>query len=453
MADIKNIRKASLLNRVKHTILRLAYSCSLFIFLPILLVFYRKKLYQTKHGLHGHRFTERLGFLSDDLQAGGVHVHCVSVGEINTARPLIELILELYPHLPLTLSTSSVSGALHAQNTFADRVQHCYLPIDIPFCMRLFCNKIKPILSLVTEIEIWPNLVYQLHKQETPIVLINARMTQQVLKRYKRFSSLFRPTLRQIDYVCAQDLQSFQNFIKFGLYKQQLRLSRNMKFDMAPRLDDHQLGRHIVEHFDLHKRKIIVAAYTHYPEESILLNEFIRLQSEISNLTLVMIPHHPNRFDSVKQTISACGLTFVSASDIENNDWVCNHSPECVLIDKVGWTKACYSIAHVAFIGGTLVDQGGYNPLECAQFSKPIVMGPNISNNPSICEKLKAQSALQLVENESALYEALKHWLLHEEHAQMDGERGSKVIVQNVGAVEYTFSIIRPLLDAQLEKV
>lgn len=450
---------------VFHRMMRWAYSLLLLLLLPLLLIVFRKKLHQPHDKLKGRRFAERFGSTPKTFQAKGVHIHCVSVGEINAAKGLIDSLLKDYPSLAITLTTSSVTGAVHAKNLFKETVQHCYLPIDLPWFMKRFYARIQPILTIVVEVEIWPNMVNQCVKHNCPIVLVNARMTERSLNSYKRVSWLFRHTLRQFHEICTQSSESFENFLAYGVYKKHLSLSRNMKFDLLPEPSDASLGKAIVQQFTLEDKIVIVAASTHEPEEKIMLDAFKKIKQTLNNAVLIIVPRHPHRFQSVVQIVNASGFVTQKASDFmcikdghtlpdtSHADDVLgttvSTSAECIVVDTMGWLKACYSICDLAFIGGSFADKGGHNALEGALYAKPMVMGPSTFNNPLICQHLAEQNALVICDSHSALVEAMQYWLEHPKHAQLDGERGSKVLLRNAGAIEYTMSMIRPYLRKQ----
>jgi 3-deoxy-D-manno-octulosonic-acid transferase len=423
--------------------------------LPIILLVFKKKLNHSAEQLK-HRFVwERFGRVGTLTKTGGIHIHCVSVGEINAANGLVHSLLEEYPNLAITLTTSSTTGAVHAYNMFKDRVQHHYLPVDIPLFVNRFYNKLKPCLVLVTEVEVWPNMLNACSKRHLPVVLINARMTTKSLMSYRRFSWLFRRTYRQFSFICAQSSESFENFLAFGVYKSRVKLSRNMKFDLLPNSDDEELGKKIVADYKLGNRPILLAASTHDPEEKILLDTYSKLKQIHTDLVLIVVPRHPHRFEEVSQNMQATGFKVARVSkssgllksDRSKRSTPLNGPIDCLLVDTMGWLKACYSICNVAFVGGSFAHKGGHNALEAALYSKPIAMGPSIFNNPSICKHLASQNALMIIKSEDELLGVLAHWLSRPEDAIKDGERGLRVLLKNAGSVEYTMSVLRPILD------
>ena len=432
-----------------HRLIRLGYTVLLCVLLPIILILFKKKLHHSHPHLQHRSFWERFGKIDKSFKTGGIHIHCVSVGEINASAGLIRALLEEYPLLPITLTTSSTTGAVHAYELFKDKVQHCYLPVDIPILMSRFYSIVQATLVLVTEVEVWPNMVNACIKRNVPIVLINARMTSKSLKNYKKFWWLFRHTFRQFTVICAQSSESFENFLALGVYKSRLKLSRNMKFDLLPQDKDEILGKKLVADYGLAGRPILVGGSTHDPEEKLLLGVYTSLKQTYPDLALIIVPRHPHRFDEVYQIIKASGYltTRVSSANTKADMLDVENSIDCILVDTMGWLKACYSVCSIAFVGGSFANKGGHNALEAALYSKPIVMGPSTFNNPNICQHLSSQNALRITQSEQELEQAISHWLGHPEKSAEDGEKGLQVLLRNAGSVEYTMSILRVQLN------
>ena len=200
------------------------YSALLLLLIPLFILLNRNKLNMQAPSLAKRRFAERFGWTPAHFKEHGIHIHCVSVGELNAASGLIRIILTEFPTLPITLTTSSVTGAIHAQNLFKEKVQHCFLPIDFPWFMRRFYKAINPKLSLITEVEIWPNMVAQCAKKNIHVCLINARMTTKSLASYRKVAWLFRPTLQKMHAICVQSSESFENFLAYGVSKKAIKV-------------------------------------------------------------------------------------------------------------------------------------------------------------------------------------------------------------------------------------
>lgn len=429
-----------------YRIWRYLYSLVLTLCLPLLLLLMRKKLkmQSLSADMPKRRFAERFGRVSSSFQAGGLLIHCASVGEINAAQRLIRDLLVTNPSLSITLSCSSTTGAVHAFNLFKDQVQHQFLPFDLPFFMSPFFNALKPQLVLVTEVEIWPNMLAQCLARDVPVCLINGRLSDQSFTTYKRLSPLLRTALRHFNYICAQSQSSYDNFLKLGVYKPQLRLTQNMKFDLALSSDDQEKAEQLQSQFFSESRPVLVAASTHDGEEKFVLQVYKKLLIDTPNLALIVVPRHPHRFDDVYYILKAGGVELARASATSLDASV---SVDVVLMDKMGWLKACYDICDVAFIGGSIANKGGHNALECALYGKPMLMGPSTFNNPSITQFLHKQGALKIIENTQQCADAINHWLADLDNARNDGGKGKQVLQDNNGAVNATLAVLKPLLQ------
>jgi 3-deoxy-D-manno-octulosonic-acid transferase len=420
---------------------RLFYSTALTLALPLLLLVLRKKLHLAQdYDGNTRRFSERFGKVPSHFKTKGVLIHCVSMGELNASVQLVKHIQKRHPRLPITVTTTSTTGAVHAYNLFKETVQHMFLPIDLPFFMHRFFQQLQPKLVLVTEVEIWPNMLHQCVKQQTPVCLINARLSDTSLPSYRKLRFLLRPALRKFDLICAQSQSAYNNFTKMGVYKHQLLLTLNMKFDMQAEPEDEHKARLLSQRYQLAEKWVWVAASTHKPEEIFVLSIYEKLLQIQSNLSLIIVPRHPHRFDEVYLMIKATGLSVARLSDKQSLQ------AQVILVDQMGWLKACYSVCTAAFIGGSIATKGGHNALECAMYAKPMVMGPSIFNNPGIVEMLATQHALELVEDQSQCIQALQRLMQNKCERERRGEAGQQVLVNNRGAVSLTYQHIEKFL-------
>lgn len=413
---------------------RAVYSLALMLLLPLLLLLFKKKLSMspTYFG-QPRRFSERFGSVPNDVKTAGIWVHCVSMGELNASEQLVKRIKSEYPEIPITITTTSTAGAIHAFALYKDTVQHLFLPFDIPFFMRRFLASLQPRLVLITEVEIWPNMMRQCVKRNIPLCLINARLSDASLPTYQRLGFLLRPALRQFDAICAQSQASYDNFKKMGVYKHQLTLTQNMKFDMEPSAEDGAKAKQLIDKYQLVDKPIWLAASTHDPEEKFVLRVFIRLLEAFPSLRLILVPRHPHRFDDVYLMTKASGLLVTRLSDKNAQD------AQVIIVDKMGWLKAAYSICSNAFIGGSIAPKGGHNALECAMYAKCMVMGTSTFNNPLIVDMLVEKGALNIIEDEQQCFDNVQRLFAEPKLSQAKGEAGLIVLKNNRGAVDATY--------------
>lgn len=420
-----------------HFVWRWCYNLVLILLLPLGILKLLLKSDKTKGQRNRNR--ERFGLIGKPKQHG-ILVHCVSVGEVNAAKNIVLRLQQLHPELAITISTTSSTGAKQARAVFLDSVQHVYLPIDIPVCMWLFFHKLRPKLVLVTEVEIWPNMLHQCFRRAIPAVLINGRMTNESVKNYQYLAFLFRPSLRKFSRICTQGQQDFDNFLRLGVYKPNLMLTNNMKFDLELDAQDATKAAALKQQLGLNEQAVFVAGSTHDQEESICLDAFKKLRKTHRNVVLIIVPRHPHRFEKVAQLCHATGYSVVKLSEL--NDQALRTVPDILVVDAMGMLKACYQLASCAFVGGSFVNKGGHNALEPALYAVPTIMGPSIFNNPVICNALASAGGLKILSAPEQIADTALEWLNNMDIAQRAGIVNKRVIEQNRGAIEQTLEVI-----------
>ncbi|WP_166424497.1 3-deoxy-D-manno-octulosonic acid transferase [Paraglaciecola sp. 20A4] len=406
-----------------------------FVFLHFCYQFLTKKLANPKAR------TQRFGFNLSTAAPGGLLIHCVSVGEVVAAANVIRAIRKIHLGIPITLTTTTVTGAKQADDLFKDTVTHCYLPIDTGWMMRRLLKRAAPSQVMITEVELWPNMIHQCWRQDIPVSVINARMTDSSARTYKKISALFVPMLHKLSKICAQGERDFNNYQILGAPSNTLVLTNNIKFEQPARPEALDQAKDFAEAFGISKRTIIVAGSTHDPEEKVLLDAHQRVIDQHPNALLVIVPRHPQRFNDVYQICQASGLNCMRSSDgnqnYENTDKV-----QVLLVDEMGKLQALYALACIAFVGGSIADRGGHNALEPAAFEVPILMGPHRYNNPAICKVLAEKGALFEVNNAEQIDQLITAWLNDESARKHAGQAGKHVLQENSGAVNATLSAL-----------
>ncbi|MEM0909743.1 MAG: 3-deoxy-D-manno-octulosonic acid transferase [Pseudomonadota bacterium] len=393
--------------------------------------------------LQGRRVIERLGVLPNHIDSTQILFHCASVGEINVAAPLIGHLFADDSELRVTISTTSLTGAVLAKKLFGDRVQHCFLPFDLPIFVNKFLRRLSPALLVVTEVEFWPNLLQQAYKKKIASVLINGRISSKSVSTYMKLHGIYKHTLRKFDIICAQSQLSYDNFLRIGVYQARLQLTNNIKFDLQKHVSDDEKAQQLLKLFDIESDKIMVGASTHEPEEQLLLATFSLLRQENSNLKLVLVPRHPHRFDEV---FTLCKATGLSVNRLSTTDSLSTEPSDIWVIDKMGWLKACYALCQFAFIGGSFAQKGGHNALECALYAKPMAMGPSIFNNPEICNQLASVDALAICQSHDEMTDVFQALQMDRDLANKQGLAGANLLASNAGATEKTLNIIKTLI-------
>tara|TARA_R110001583_G_scaffold59932_3_gene178318 strand:- start:8639 stop:9925 length:1287 start_codon:yes stop_codon:yes gene_type:complete len=424
----------------------LIYRIILLLLLPIILLALLFR--STSNPQYRQRLSERLGFIPKPYIKNGIIVHAASVGEVIALTPLIEQLLQTYPELPITLTTFTPTGSAQVKKQFSSRVQHCFLPLDIFPCTQLFLTRLQPKLMIFMETELWPNLINQCANKQVKLLLINGRLSANSMKSYKKISSLITPTLNYFDKILCQSQDNLTNFVQLGAHPNRCGVSGNLKFDISINtniLDKKaQLTTLLPEH-----RQLWLVASTHQGDEKIALAAFKQIKALFPTLLLVLVPRHPERFNSVEKLCYSNDFTVVKRS--EN---IPVASQDIWLLDTLGELMAAYSLADIVTMGGSFSHIGGHNPLEPALFKKPIVVGSDMSNFTDVLKQLKQlQGIVQLPLNQtsvgqsSQLAQMIIDLLQDTPKVEFLGLQAHQVVINNQGASDRTLSQIQELMS------
>ena len=366
---------------------RFIYTLLLYLSLPIAILKLIAK--ERKSPFRKAKLKNQLGFVTK-TSGKVIWVHCVSVGEFNAARPLIDQILDIYPEHKLAITTTTITGAEAVRNHYQDRVIHYFFPFDLPFIVGPFVNKINPVACILLETEIWPNLINNLNKKAIPVMLINARLSERSLNKYQKFSSkLVQKTINQLTLIGSQNDSSSERFLSLGALPDKVVTVGNLKFDSNEK-DNPNTTQSLQQMIG--QRRVVVFASTREGEEKKIIQSYVNLKDKFDAL-LIIVPRHPERFDEVFNLIVDSGLKVKRRSD----GLGCDESIQVLLGDSMGELLSYYSVCDIAFIGGSLIDTGGQNMLEAAAASKPILFGPSVFNFEKIAQLfLEKDAAIQV---------------------------------------------------------
>ncbi len=373
-----------------------------------------------------------------------IWVHAVSVGETNAAQPLIQHFLD--QNLPVLVTNTTRTGQARVRELFAannpQQFESVFLPVDSLPLIEKFIATYQPRLLALIETELWPNLLAVCADQAIPAALMNARLSARSAKGYGKFSRLTRPMLQQLSLIAAQDSDTAQRFISLGATSDAVKVTGSLKFDLhAPA---HLLAQaaQIRQDWQLATRPVLVVASTHEPEEKLLLEAFHQLLKQYPDAVMIIAPRHPQRFDSVAQQISAEGYTLYRRSLGQQINPAC----QVYLADSMGELWAWYALATAAFVGGSLCENGGHNPLEPARLGVPVVMGPHVFNFKQIVEVLANAGALQQADSAEQVVEVWQNWLTQPTQREQATQAALQVMQANQGALAHQIQVLDQLL-------
>jgi 3-deoxy-D-manno-octulosonic-acid transferase len=408
-------------------------------------------------GRYRHGLGQRLGRVAPSLrrfveQQSTIWIHAVSVGEVIAASRLIEMLRDLDPALPVVISTTTRTGQKLAQERF-DLSQELlaqpgpaptrvfYYPLDFRWIVRRYLQALHPRVLVLVESELWPRMLVEAERAKIPVVVVNGRISNRSLPRYRALRTLWKPLLRKLTMVLAQSEEDRRRFVEIGVAPDVARVAGNLKYDVRV-AGASPITRKLRAHLP-QPSKVIVAGSTLEGEERILLDAFRDLLPECPQLTMILAPRHPERFRTVERSIADAHRPLIRRSD-----WMQRPQPipagSVFLLDSVGELASVYSLASVAFVGGSLVPAGGHNPLEPAQFAVPIVTGPYTENFRGMVAALLEQEAIRVTPPER-LCAAVREVLTSPE-AQAMGTRARRVFEEQAGASETCFAAIRKIL-------
>ncbi|MCF6189434.1 MAG: lipid IV(A) 3-deoxy-D-manno-octulosonic acid transferase [Cocleimonas sp.] len=420
---------------------RLLYSLLLYLIFPFVIfrLFWRSR----SNPAYRQRIFERMGFVNIESDKPIIWLHAVSVGETVAAQPLIESLILQYPNHKILVTTTTPTGSDRVNALFGDRVAHVYFPYDLPDVVSRFIKRVKPQLLIVIETEIWPNLYAACHKNNIPLALVNARLSQRSADKYLKIKSLVAETLTNINFIAVRSFADKERFKALGASDDQLSIVGNIKFDFEVSKKQVEQGRQWRKQLQ-HNKQVWVVASTHAGEDEKILAFYKSLQKQFPTLLLVLIPRHPERFDDVFQlcmTLDNDNIKTVRHS--QTNDYQ-NIQTNIILGDSMGEMESWFATADVVFMGGSLVEVGGHNPLEAIAQGVPVVSGPHMFNFDDIAGQLSEEGLLFVCESDKKIEETITK-LLEQQTDLAIFEMKAKAFMQQHRGV--TARLIRLLID------
>lgn len=421
--------------------MRWLYSLLLYLLTP--LVFVRLWLRGRKAPEYRKRWSERFGHSPPFSDKPRIWVHSVSVGETIASAPLVNALLEQYPDHAVLVTTMTPTGSAQVKRLFGDRVEHVYLPYDLPHCLARFLRAAKPCALIVMETELWPNLFAACQNRDIPVMVINARLSERSFKGYRRFRALFAETFPYI-YVLAQADADAERFRRLGVLDEKLKVMGNLKFDQAVPDQAIEDGRKLRATLSP-ERPVWIAASTHSGEDEQILSAHRTLLDLGNDSLLILVPRHPERFNDVAGLVARSGFI----SQRRSADEKVRDDLQVYVGDTLGELMMLFAASDVAFVGGSLVETGGHNPLEPAALGLPVITGPHWFNFAGIFPELFIDGAAQEIMDEEGLVAQIRQWLEDEVVREKAGMAGLEVVRQNQGALGRCLEGIRPLLAEQ----
>ncbi|MFQ5847484.1 MAG: 3-deoxy-D-manno-octulosonic acid transferase [Candidatus Methylomirabilales bacterium] len=425
--------------------MRTLYSIGLFIaLLPYLPRLLRRV---GRSGPYGLGLRERLGRYPESLAVAlrekhPLWLHSVSVGEAVVGSILVARLLARRPEFPLLVSTVTTTGRKVAEERIPHADAHIYFPLDFPRPVARALTAVAPRLVLLTEGEIWPNFLEACHLRTIPVLLVNGRISRRSFRRYQVVKPLFRRVLERITLFCMQGEVDAQRILALGADPERVVVTGNIKYDDGGANDPSpphlaSLARR------MNGRPVWVAGSTHRGEEGLILHAFQEVRREAPESLLVLAPRHPERVPEVETLLREADIPCVRRSRLGEGMF---ELPPVILVDTMGELGHLYSLATVAFVGGSLVPVGGHNILEPARYRRPILFGPYMDNFAEVTESFLVEGMPHEVRDPTELAGRVLELFRNPAAASQMGEAAHRVLTRNRGAAERTVTLVEKYL-------
>ena len=401
----------------------------------------------------GESFWPRLGLkLPEGPRPPGsprLWLHGVSVGEIQAAIPLVAELRNLLPRAAFIISTGTETGQMLARKHFSPQgALVCYFPLDIPWAVHRYLNYLRPQVFIGLESEIWPNFLSQAHQRGVRLALVNARLSDNSLRRFLKYKRYLSGILNLYDVVAAGSLPDFERFQRLGISPPRLNLTGNLKYDRLLQGRDEtrlQEFRGCLQGTEPGQAggPVWLAASTHPGEEELVADAFQELLGPYPALRLVLAPRHPQRAPDLARLFSRRGLPCQLWTALKAGRETRTHS--VVIIDTIGDLFTLFGAADAAFVGGSLVPHGGQNILEPAAWGRAPIYGPHLENFLWAKHILEEAGAGIMVNDAATLAQAVRHLLDHPQEREELGRRAQAALIPHQGAARRQAELIAGL--------
>lgn len=384
-------------------------------------------------------WAERLGKVTapDDID---IWWHAVSVGEMIASMPVLTALKQQYPHVKIWITMSTPTGRECLQMRLPAQMHYSYAPMDHVRCVQRFLARVRPRLIVLMETEVWAEYLCQARLQNIPVVLANARLSERSRQGYASLGGFTENIMRQIWQIKAQSQADADRFLMLGCEAAQVSVMGNLKFDLPEAKTLIAAGKQLRQEWT--RAQVWVAASTHAGEDAKLLAAHAQIRKTYPDALLVLVPRHPDRFDSVANLLNDAGVAYARRAKQEP---VLSRT-SVYLGDTMGELLTLMAASDMVFVGGSLVPHGGHNLLEPILCGVPALTGPHVHNFLHIHGLLAAVNGVCTVESEQALANALLKLWEDETFAQEMLRAANRVLRENQGATQRLISVVEEAL-------
>ncbi len=408
------------------------YNSIVLLLLPFFLLRILFKSIQDKD--YASSLHHRLGFYKQNKIQNSIWFHAVSLGEVIASEKIIKKLLESND---IVLSVTTPTGLRQAKKIYKDKISIIYAPWDFWFFISGVFRSYKPKALIIFETEIWPSMISYSRNKNIPVILCNGRLSDNSLKNYMIFKNFFKKILNKFELIFVQTKNHKENFKSLIGSDEIIEICGSVKFDTDTKEES---LNHVSNYL------FFLASSTHPGEDEIILNAFTKLKESFGDLKLIIVPRHPERANSIKSSFSNQN---VKAKILSDTDQI-NGEDEIVIFNAIGYLNKLYSIANLAFVGGSMFKEtGGHNIIEPAANMCPFIFGPYIYNFEDISQMFLSENACIQISNEDELYAAAKKILASSEFSSQLVSNAISVVKSNKGSVDKQSSAIIRILNSR----
>lgn len=346
------------------------------------------------------RFWEKFCFFSKKRAGGKIlWFHGASVGELQSIIPLLEKLVKKKEIKQILVTSNTLSSTRIIQNFKSHKIVHQFFPIDTNFHTKKFINHWKPSLAVFIDSEIWPNMIINLKKKNIPIGLINARITKKTFERWKLLPNLSKKIFNKFDLCLSASKESQTYCKKLGI--KNINFYGNLKFSQSEN-EKNSINANLKRF--IKSRKVWCASSTHHNEENLCGEAHKQLKKKYKNLLTIIIPRHIERANRIEKELKNLDLK----THVHKSNKRIDNKTDIYLVNTYGMTKSFFNICNNIFLGGSLVNHGGQNPLEATRYGCNVIHGPHISNFREIYNFLKKNKLSYKISNKNEMTSILK---------------------------------------------
>jgi 3-deoxy-D-manno-octulosonic-acid transferase len=377
-----------------------------------------------------------------------IWLHAVSVGEVNVIAPLLERLERKYPNWTCVISTTTKTGYELARKKYAPRLVF-YCPLDFSWSVRRAMNRIRPDLLVLTELELWPNLIRTARARGIRVAVVNGRLSESSYRGYARVGWLAAAMLKRLDLIAVQNSEYAKRFLGLGADAEAVQVTGSIKFDGAQTVRSNARTQQLAELAGIRGDDVVLlAGSTQDPEESMALATFRELSAEFPQLRLIITPRHPERFDVVARMLDNSGTNWVRRSDLQA-ETAHPAQPRVMLVDAVGELGAWWGTAQIGYVGGSMGRRGGQNMIEPAAYGAAVSFGPNTRNFRDVVAMLMECEGAVIVQNGDELLSFVRQCLEEPEFAARLGDNARELVLRQQGAADRTCELLGTLIGTE----